>query len=73
MNPPSQEALKLAKLLQPVWGVEETASVIDRELQLPARNAALLLAQQVCDARQRRANTLGPVNELRDALAKIHK
>lgn len=56
------------------------AATIDRELALPQRNAALLLAQQVCDADTYEgdigsafANFKDLVYQLRDALAAIRK
>lgn len=69
MSAPSQEAFQVAQRIAsmlPHWpSIEEIAQTIDRELQLPQRNAALLLAQSVCD--------LDPwaLDELRDALAVI--
>jgi len=49
------------------------AATIDRELQLPQRNAALLLAQGVVDAYERGGIGIVhvPISELRDALNDI--
>lgn len=50
------------------------AATIDRELQLPQRNAALLLAQTVCDEEARNdhlQDVTGAIDQLRDALNRI--
>lgn len=86
---PSAEALALAVRLSghthcqcttPCEGCIADAQTIDRELALPQRNAALLLAQQVCDADTYEgdigsafANFKDLVYQLRDALAAIPK
>lgn len=80
MNP-SQEALKLAdELLTEIeegnsqhFTREFFAEVIDRELALPQRNAALLLAQGIADSFDQWPTTRTQIHELRDALAAIHK
>lgn len=54
--------------------IAECALLIDRELQLPARNAALLLAQTVCDEEARNdhlQDVTGAIDQLRDALNRI--
>ena len=77
---PSADALRLAVLLSGHEGTQckygarvcegciADARIIDRELKLPQRNAALLLAQAICDGRDRREDILGLVDLLREAL-----
>lgn len=83
MNP-SQEALKLAEAIHyerqecPIpMSITGLALLIDRELALPQRNAALLLAQGVADVVDRDYKHLENLDmqcdELRDALAAIPK
>lgn len=52
------------------------ATTIDRELQLPQRNAALLLAEAVCEVDAESNNTVplvvaDTIDQLRDALQQI--
>lgn len=89
---PTAEALRLAVLLSghthcqhelgramPVCdGCAGDARIIDCELQLPQRNAALLLLQGLIDEWQRRGDdndpshwTDGYIDDLREALARI--
>jgi len=83
MSTLSQEALKLAAMIRQLPFTEpagpsatQIAEIIDRELALPARNAALLCAQGVVDAASNALqDTISalPIDELRDALARIGK
>lgn len=90
---PSAEALALAVKLSGHEGTQckygaricegciADARTIDRELQLPARNAALLCAQSVCDTEEKYVdgckafqfidNITPAIEELRGALARI--
>jgi hypothetical protein len=91
MNTPSADAIRLAVNLSghnscevllrrcgrtPCEACLADAATIDRELLLPEKHAALLLAQGVIDARDSHdpnwyANTEQAIDQLRDALAKI--
>lgn len=82
MNPqPSAEAIALAESILAGFAINSVlrpdlilavADQIDRELQLPQRNAALLLAQGVVDTWNIRGYPdNGELLQLRDALAAI--
>ena len=64
--------------MPPCDGCLGDAQTIDAELDLPARNAALLLAQTVADEAENDINlpicdTKSAIDELREALARIGK
>ncbi len=83
----SAEALRLSQIIHAHWDHEpescvmclDTAKTIDTELQLHERNAALLLAQQVCDIEEidphmaMICDTASAISELREALTTICK
>lgn len=66
---PTQEQNDASRLEDWTW----LANVIDRELQLPQRNAALLLAQGVADVAKHATepSLQDAIADLRDALAAI--
>lgn len=86
MNTPSADALQLAIKLSGHEGTQckygaricegciADARIIDDALQLPQRNAALMLAQGMCDEDARVTNLTDSkalIDQLRDALARI--
>jgi len=79
-QPPSQDALKLAKVIQrrfhrTVMHGVRLAATIDDELQLPQRNAALLCAQGVADLAAKEdfdtEDLLDEIAHMREALCLI--
>jgi hypothetical protein len=85
-KPVSHDAWRIAQIIHKHWDHEPccptcfaTAAIIDDELQLPQRNAALLLAQGVSDAYENwdgsvdRGGLDDSIENLREALTRIKK
>lgn len=81
LNRPTEDALKLASRMF-IWGemtTESLAEMIDKELLLPEKHAALLLAQGVVDSEAKWNGSFGPerdsmietIDQLRGALSCI--
>lgn len=81
MSKPSKEALRLAGILNdhqlvcPCAECIDAALTIDKELLLPEKHAALLLAQAVVDELDRWTTStdgiVSAINDLREALSRI--